>query len=143
MRLKRMNNWLLLGCLTVMLVLCVVSVTGPMSFESERRARETVVKARMAKIMTAEELFRHKHGIYAGELKTLVDSGLLADSLQYVPYSDGRRFTVEATVETTRSGQENPSVTISTTYEDYLRGLDENEIAKLIEKGGEGIKETK
>ena len=61
----------------------------------------------------------------------------MADSLQYIPFSDGKRFDLSATVQVSKSGRQLPLAECGATYDTYLNGLDENSIANLIEKANE------
>jgi len=103
-----------------------------MRFERRVAERERVVKARLVQVREAAERYKTDHGSYANSLQTLVSSGYLADSLQYIPYTNGRRFSYTADVITTRSGRELPVVECGATYADYLEGLDRAEIRRLI-----------
>ena len=58
-------------------------------------------------------------------------------SLQYIPFSDGKRFDLAATVQVSKSGRQLPLAECGATYDTYLNGLDENSIANLIEKANE------
>lgn len=100
----------------------------------ERRVaeREQAVKARLVQIRAASERYRAAHGGYAPSLQTLVRGGYIPDSLQYVPFSGGRRFSYSADVMTTRSGRELPVMECGATYADYLSGFDSGEIRRLI-----------
>ena len=69
-----------------------------------------------------------------GELKVLVGEGYLADSLQYIPFSDSKCFELDATTQLSRSGRQIPLMECKASYTDYLRGLNEHYIATLIEK---------
>lgn len=127
----RQINMVLAAVVAVLLVLCVMSVWSPIRFDRERTAREADVKRRLLLVRAAAERYRHDHGAYTGRLQCLVDSGYLADSLQYIPHSGGHRFALEASVAATRSGRMVPVMECSATYADYLHGLDAGSIAEL------------
>ena len=57
----------------------------------------------------------------------------MADSLQYIPYSDGERFSLSATTVITKSGQQMPLMECGAQYQQYLNGLDENSIPNRVE----------
>lgn len=137
MKVNFKNNYLLVLCVVVLVILCGVSIHAPMRFEKEQARREVAVKQRLMKIRTAEEHYRLRHGAYTGDFKTLIASGLLADSLQYVPYSDGRRFNLTATTIIGKSGRQTPLMECSADYDVYLKGLDKNSIANLVEAANE------
>lgn len=122
---------------TALCVVCVMSVYSPMHFDSCQEERERAVKIRLLKIRNAEERYRNRHGVYAADFKTLVGGGFLADSLQYIPYSEGRRFDLTATTVTGKSGRDVPLMECGAKYNDYLIGLDGNRIANLIEAAAE------
>lgn len=125
-------NAILTIIVAVLLVLCVMSVLSPIRFEHERADREVAVRQRLMLIRAAAERYRTDHGAYTGRLKALADSGYIADSLLYIPYSDGRRFHLEASSVTTRSGRTVPVMECSATYDEYLQGLDANTVRNLV-----------
>ena len=102
----------------------------------QRAEREDCVKRRLALVRKAAEAYRADHGAYTGRLQTLVDSGYIADSLLYIPYSGGHRFHLEASAVTTRSGRTVPVMECSATYDEYLRGLDANAVRNLAADAG-------
>ncbi len=137
MNIQHKNTYGLLACVIVMAVLCVLSISSPMRFEHQQQKRERAVKERLMKIRTAEEKYRIRHGAYTADFATLVKSGLLADSLQYIPYSGGKRFTIDATTTIAKSGRQIPLMECSAAYTDYLQGLDKNSINNLTQAANE------
>ena len=133
MKLKIRNNFILTLCVLALVVVCVLSIYQPMRFDEQRTKREQAVKERLIKIRQAEERYRKATGSYAGNFQTLTKSGLLADSLTLIPYSDGERFELSATLKIEKSGREVPLMECGAQYHQYLNGLDENSIANLIE----------
>lgn len=129
------NQNIILGfCVLVLVVLCWLSVERPMRFEREQAEREKAVKARLLHIRTAEERYRARKGVYAGDWATLIRAKLLADSLQYVPFSGKERFHLEASFVMGKSGRQVPVMQCGATYDQYLKGLDGNAVANLTEK---------
>ncbi len=128
------NNILLLAGVLILAVLCFLSVNSPIRFQREQAGRELAVKQRLVKIRAAEERYRSQTGVYTGDFAKLVEGGLLADSLTFIPYSDGRRFSLTATMILGKSGKQIPLMECGAGYADYLRGLDSNSIAHLIEQ---------
>lgn len=137
MRQKRGNNFILTACVLMLVIICFLSVYRPMVFDRERGERELTVKTRLMKIRQAQERFRKATGTYTGSFATLVKKGYMADSLQYIPYSDGERFSLSATTVITKSGQQMPLMECGAQYQQYLNGLDENSIANLVEAANE------
>lgn len=133
MQQKTNNNFILALCITALILLCTASILSPIRFDRERIQRENVVMERLTKIKQAERAYFHAHGTFAPSLKTLTASGLLADSLTLIPYSDGERFELETSVVTDKSGRETHTMECGAQYQQYLKGLDENSIANLIE----------
>lgn len=127
------NNTVLIILAAALCAVCFMSVYSPMHFDDQQAVRERAVKERLVRIRNAEEAFRKANNSYAGSFAELVGSGLLADSLQYIPYSEGRRFDLTATTVTGKSGRNVPLMECGAKYNDYLNGLDENRIANLIE----------
>ena len=134
MKVNLKNNYLLAACVVVLIVACWLSVNAPIRFEKEQVRRETAVKERLATIRKAEERYRLRHGAYTGDFATLVGSGFLADSLQYVPYTDKQRFSLAATTIIGKSGQQIPLMECGATYDAFLQGLDKHAVASLMEE---------
>ena len=132
---KGTNNNLILGVLALALaVTCGLSVYSPVRFDKQKALRERAVKERLLKIRNAEEKYRKANGVYADDFNLLVKGGYLADSLQYIPFSDGKKFSVTVSTQIGKSGREIPLMECGAGYEDYLKGLDANSIANLIEE---------
>ena len=127
-------NYILGVCVMVLFILCLLSIYQPVHFQSELSSRENVVKERLVKIRMAEEKYKKRHGTYTGNFAILVKERLLADSLQYIPFSDGKRFSLAASMQVTKSGKQVPLMECAATYEDYLDGLDEDDIQEITEK---------
>lgn len=128
------HHVLLALCAAALAVLCILSVSEPIRFQKKQKYREKIVRQRLQYILNAEERYRQRHGTYTGELKVLVGEGYLADSLQYIPFSDSKCFELDATTQLSRSGRQIPLMECKASYTDYLRGLNEHYIATLIEK---------
>ncbi len=137
MKVNFKNNYLLAACVLALLLVCWTSVNAPIRFEREQAQRETAVKERLLAIRNAEEQYRKLHGTYTGDWQTLIRSGLLADSLQYVPCSDKRRFSLVATTIIGKSGRQTPLMECGATYDVYLQGLDPHAVASLMESANE------
>lgn len=137
MKWKWNNNAGLGLCVVVLVLLCVASIMRPLHFQQQQTRRETIVKQRLLTIRAAEERYRQRHGVYTGDFANLVGSGLLADSLQYIPFSDGRKFHLEASVLLSRGGHNVPLMECSATYDDYLHDLNRDAVGNLNEEAGE------
>lgn len=127
----RTLNIMLAATAAVLAALCVASVYAPIRFDKERARREADVRQRLTAIRTAAEHYRQRTGAYTASLGTLTGCRLLADSMQYIPYSGGRKFHLEASAVTTRSGKTVPVMECSAAYDEYLKGLDDNSIRNL------------
>jgi len=127
------HNHILSLLAAALCAVCILSVYAPISFSRSQERRERAVKQRLLQIKSAEEMFRSRHGMYARDFKTLVDSGFLADSLQYIPFTKGKRFDLTTTTVIGKSGRHVPLMECGAKYNDYLDGLDNNSIANLIE----------
>lgn len=121
-------------CALALTILCIASVYRPMHFDEEQAEREQAVKERLLSIRKAEESYRSTHGAYSGDFQTLISQGLLADSMQYIPFSEHERFDLQATVVTSKTGRQIPLMECGAQYQQYLSGLDDNSIANLLEK---------
>ncbi len=128
------NNHILAVLVVALSVVCVVCICTPIRFENQQKKREQVVKERLVKIRIAEEQFKKTNGFYADDFGILIREGLLADSLQYVPFCKNTQFALTTTMYTGRSGRQMPLMECGTTYDEYLSGLDKNGIANLVEQ---------
>lgn len=137
MKLKIHHNLLLTACVLALVIACVASVWAPVRFSSEQKKRETAVKERLVAIRQAQERYRAKHGIYCPNLTSLVKAGLIADSTIIIPYSDDERFELGTTTITGKSGRSIALMECGAQYQQYLNGLNENDIANLIEAANE------
>lgn len=126
-------NYILGACVIVLLVLCTLSISQPLRFLSAKQEREKAVKETLMKIRTAEERYKARHGGYSGDFQTLIKGKYLQESLQYIPYSDGKKFTLSATTIVSKSGKQIPLMECGASYEDFLNGLDENAVQELID----------
>ena len=104
----RTINIVLTVCVAALTAVCAMSISTPVNFEKERTERETAVKMRLVTIRAAQ----------------LTEGGFLADSLQYVPFAGAQRFSLSATVLTTKSGRKVPLMECGAEYKTYLQGLD-------------------
>ena len=120
MKLRFNTPAILGGCVILLALLCVLSIGAPIHFDHERS--------------TAEEQYRAQNGVYAGSFKELAQNGLLPDSLSYIPYTDGIRFSLTATTLPGKSGRKIPVMQCAATYSQYLSGLDKTSIADLTEQ---------
>lgn len=128
MRKKISNNSILAACVLVVLTLCLLSVWQPIHFQKEKEQRETAVKQRLMKIRTAEENYKRRHGTYTGDFATLIKGKWLDREMQYIPFSDNKRFSLSATTIVTKNGKQIPLMECGATYEEYLDGLNEDDI---------------
>lgn len=134
MKIKLHHNLFLAGCALAVLILCFLSLEAPVRFAQEQQHREQIIRARLLKIRQAELAYRRVHQMYAGTFQQLVQGGFLADSLQFIPFANGAKFDLSATVHTSKSGQLTPLVECGAMYDTYLSDLDVNAVANLTEK---------
>ena len=96
------------ACVIVMMLLCILSVSKPIRFQKEMTSRENEVKAKLMLIRQAEEKYKARHGVYTGDFATLVKGKYLKQDAQYIPYSDGKKFSLAATTIVGKSGKQIP-----------------------------------
>lgn len=120
-----------------MITICFLSVSLPLSFEKEKNIREKEVKERLGKIRMAEEAYRQKYGGYTAEFALLIKEKLLADSLQYIPYAGKKKFHLSASTIETKNGRQIPVMQCYTTFNEYMAGMKENEVANMIQTAEE------
>lgn len=126
-------NYILGACALTLFALCLLSISQPIRFQSEQAKREKAVKESLAKIRTAEEKFKDRYGVYTGDFSSLVKGGYITKDMQYIPFSDGKKFSLSATTIVGKSGKQTPLMECGATYGDYLDGLDENAIQELTD----------
>ncbi len=129
----RRTNIILTACVLTLAVLCYLSISAPIRFGREQAQREKSVKHRLLQIRSAEERYRKATGLYTESFDTLVARGYMADSLRYIPYSDGQVFSLAVTVQIAKSGRTIPLMECAAPYNSYLNGLDATSVANLTE----------
>ena len=134
MRKRIKNNYILGACVIIMMLLCILSVSQPIRFQKAMASREAEVKEKLMQIRQAEEKYKAKYGVYTGDFPTLVKGCYLPEDAQYIPYADGKKFTLAATVIVGKSGKQIPVMECGAEYESYLDGLDEESIQQKIEE---------
>lgn len=134
MKLIKNQNVLLTACVLILVVICWLSVESPLRFERHQAEREQVVKTRLIKIRAAEEHYRQLHGSYTDDFNRLTAAKLLADSLKYIPYGEGQKFLLTTSTVIGKSGKQISLMECSATYDQYLKGLDQNSISNLTEE---------
>ena len=127
-------NYVLGALAAALAVTCVLSIHAPMRFDGLRAEREQAVKERLVRIRYAEERYRQANGTYTDDFNELVRGGYLADSLQYVPFSGGKKFDIAMNMQTGKSGRQIPLMECGAEYGEYLDGLDGNSISNLVEE---------
>ena len=125
---------LLAICVLALAMLNVMSIHTTVHFNEQRTERELLVKQRLVKIRSAEEAYCRKNGVYTDRLEELVQGGLLADSLQKIPFSGGKSFDISVSTQISKTGKTIPLMECSASYDDYLKGMDRNSIAQLNEE---------
>lgn len=135
MRVKRKYINISLGIIVVALIVAIVSsVMNPVNFTNEAKEREEKVIERLQKIRSAQARYRQNHdGIFCTTLDSLVMAGYIADSIKYIPFSDGKMFEMSTSYITTNKNTNVHLMECRAYYEDYLKGLDEDYISELKE----------
>lgn len=64
---------------------------------------------------------------------TLLGKDFVADSIQYIPYSNGEKFELEKTIHVGRSGVTQNVMECRAPYSSYLKGMNEREIYNLTD----------
>ena len=135
MKLRKLNNNVILGaCVVVMMLLCVLSISQPIRFQKSMEGREAEVKEKLMLIRSAEEKYKAKHGVYTGDFATLIKGKYLKADDAIIPYSDGKKLSLAAATIVGKSGKQIPLMECSPAYEDYLDGLDEEAIMNVTEE---------
>ncbi|MCI6829337.1 MAG: hypothetical protein MR924_08790 [Prevotella sp.] len=121
-RRKRIINMLLGLVAFALLIAIVASILKPMSFNTTVTQREKVVIERMKIVRTAAARYRQDNDeVFCSSIDSLVIRGYLADSLKYIPFSDGKVFYYETAVIQTKSGDDVSVMECRAYYDDYLQ----------------------
>lgn len=128
------TNHLLTLAILLLAVIAYLSVSRPLRFDDQRKEREQTVQQRLVAIREAAEHYRADSGRYARLLEELVEARYLADSLRFIPYSQGETFSLKTSLLTNALGEEEPLMECGAEYAQYLKGLSEEEITALTEK---------
>ena len=107
---------LLGGCVALLVVLCWLSISAPMRFDAQR------------------------HGTYAPSVDSLVGARLLTPTAAVIPHSGGRKFEIRTAVATGASGAAVSLMECGATYDDYLQGLNPQEIERLTREANDNGK---
>ena len=129
---KSIHNYLLFACVVMLGIIIFMSVSSPLRFDKERKAREEVVKSRLMQIRKASEAYKNANGRYANKLEEMVNAGYLADSLRLVPFSEGEVFFYGASILSSKTDRPVPVMECGAEYAQYLKGLDEGQVLELI-----------
>lgn len=115
----------------ILSVIVVFSVMGPINTQNEIEKREKVVIRHMNVIRNAELRYRQVNGDYCGSIDSLAVAGFIEDSVMYIPFSNGVKFTIKMkSVEVNGKGDRKSFMECYALYDDYLRGLDEDVISE-------------
>lgn len=143
---KAIINVVLSICIVLLVYLCYDSLQGPLHFDKVRKQREEVVKRRLRDIRQAQMAYYELHGRhYTASWDTLTGfvqaapdvSGLQrqqADSLRYIPYSQGKQFELQVLDKVGDSGLSYCLLEVCAPVETYLKGLDHREINEWRKK---------
>ncbi len=126
-------NYILSTIVVALLILCTASIYGPVHFNEEKAQRETAVKERLCAIRKAEQRYRQLHGVYTADMQQLTGSKLLKEEMQYIPFSDNKKFELATSIFTGKSGGTIPLMECRAPYAAYLNGLSEKRISELTE----------
>ena len=127
------NINLLLGFVAFALAIAIVaSIMKPMSFKTTVSNREKVVIERMKIVRTAAARFRQDNDrVFCSTIDSLVICGYLADSLKYIPFSNGKVFFYKTNVIQTKSGEDISVMECRAYYDDYLQDQDKGDVDDL------------
>lgn len=125
------NNILLAVGIIVLLVLCVVSISAPMRFADERKTREQMVMERLREIRQAEEDYRAKHGKYCNDIDRLAREMKLKGETRFIPGTEKKKWKINTAIVPGSNGKTIPLMECGAKYDEYLQGLDQQEIDRL------------
>ena len=125
------NNILLAVGIIVLFVLCVVSISAPMKFADERKTREQIVMERLREIRQAEEDYREKHGTYCNDIDRLAKEMKMNDETRFIPGAGKKKWRISTATVPGSNGKTIVLMECGAKYDDYLHGLDQQEIDRL------------
>lgn len=133
MKVKIKHNYILTCCVGVLALICVLSIYSPIAFSNQQTERETSVKHYLVQIRLAEEKYRAKTGSYTASFDSLIQYRYLADSLQFIPFTNRQKFELETSMQLSPSGKQIPLMECRAKYTDFLQGLNKSFVQELIE----------
>ncbi|MGM9733923.1 MAG: hypothetical protein ACI3YT_07385, partial [Prevotella sp.] len=129
---KRIINVLLGLVAFALLIAIVASILRPMSFNTTVTKREKVIVERMKIVRTAAARYRQDNdGVFCSSIDSLVIRGYLADSLKYIPFSNGKVFEYETAFIQTKAGDDVSVMECRAYYDDYLQDQSKGYIEDL------------
>lgn len=134
MFMNKITKILLLTCILSLFLVCIISAYSPIKFLHEQTFRENEVKEKLILIRNAEKKYIEKNGYYCGSFKEMINMGYLKAQTQYIPYSQGKTFSLSTSSQFLKSGKQIPLMECSAMFSDYLKGLDNNKIKEITEK---------
>ena len=114
-----------------------VSKVGELSDEQMEKGlteakAAAIVKSGDAAAIAANGLQNFRRDtVWINMVDTIFGKGFNADSIQYIPYSDGEKFELEKSIHVGRSGVTQNVMECRAPYASYLKGLSEREIFNL------------
>lgn len=134
MKKRKLQIFALSASAIVLLATCLMTIFAPVYRQRERAEREAIVKQRLCTIRNAQQLYLSRHQCYAPQLKLLVDARLIADSIQYIPFTNGKKFHLATTTIVEKSGKQIPLMECSARYDEYLVGMDHDYISTITQQ---------
>lgn len=98
---------------------------------TEEKAAAIVNSGNAAAIATNGLQNFRRDTIWTAVVDTLFDKNFVADSIQYIPFANGRVFELEKSVVVNKSGVVQNVMECRATYDDYLQGLSAREVTNL------------
>lgn len=131
---NRVTNIILSVMAVTMTAIFFSSISAPRRFKNEQTERERDVKHHLLAIREAEERYFKDYGRYCASFDSLTAGGYMADSLKFIPHSNGILFRLKTTENATKAGNPQPLMECGATFRDYLIGMDSNTITNLMEE---------
>ena len=132
MKVNIKHNYILGGCVAVLALLCFLSIGRPVYFQQQQEKREQAVKHTLVQIRLAEEKYRVRTGAYTASFDSLIRCGYLKNSLQFIPYTQHKKFELETATQLSKAGTQIPLMECRAKYTVFLEGLNKQMVQQLI-----------
>ena len=111
-----------------------------MNFAQQRKLREQQVKERLISIRQAEEAYRARYGTYCDNIDRLVKEMRMPEATVLIPGAANKKWKIQTAVMPGSNNKPIPLMECGAKYNEYLHGLNGQEIERITLKATESNK---